>query len=1052
MDPSQSNENRDMTSASPAEPTPGRTPNGTLPPLRRRRPNADPLRRPKDRNKKPPPNPRPNVVGHAAQSDGLAPGRTQAMPHHPGRPSTAAPQRRSTPDVNREPEPVSGFSSAPLGPVTDIPLVTTKASLMEGLRHHVARFTSKRPVDPRNADEFTRPVRLHRRDPRIPVPGKDDLNGEGAENNGPIDDKEKEVQDALKAEKKRQRELNLAQIAPTANASGQRKNPYGKKTQQIYRNDQTPEQKARSRLRYEEAMPWHLEDFDNKSTWVGTYEAALSDTNVILVRGTDGKFRMVPVEKWYKFTSKQQFKILSIDEAEKAMDKKVTQPRWFMDTQKAGRAQESEGAAARGLYLGKFEAPVGKATARSRAPKADPDADDLDFEEDRFADDEENPYLEGPEEENKEIEEKVKRDQLRANFFDNKDEKEVDEEEEAQKKEKELEKAFGKSYKKALMKKEKNFTYDSDSDHPYSEKSESENSETERRKEEERKKEEEAKGNASDREKTQPGKGSKNPSGANTPSGRPSKHPISLKKTGSSNNLKRPGSANASDASGNESTRKKRKPNHLTPAAATGPSTLKPPSRPMSPDYAPPSSAPQRAAPPAAADQANNKRPRADAGSGSEKSGGEMSDGKRKKQKLKLRMSASPDRSPNGSRAVSPEVKTEKPNGAAAGGGTKAASPPAAPAAVSSFDITAEEVRGLIPPEGISISKLVKKFAGRITKENMGPFKRLMFSVSRYDKASAKFHPLPETPDPGTKTNEDPRQRARRKLTTDDRSSSDDDSKKPDVEELRKRRAEFYTSAPEERRRIGTEKEMAERDILRRSTSVRVPSTKKPEVTVREVRRSHSSERRRRRSRREDARRAPEPEYIDVYSSRPPTSKPPSLQRSKTTATAPRSRPKEVRRGSDDLVRSRVERRESRHEERETIRRRTVTITHEPEAPDRSRSLRSRPPVTSSGIVIRFAPKAISPPQPDHDSQSAASRANPRRSPRARTTNTANKPKTVRLLRFHSGDRQTASTTGKASRMPHLPLPAPNLPDRPPPLRASHVPHLPPPHLYPLPH
>lgn len=50
-----------------------------------------------------------------------------------------------------------------------------------------------------------------------------------------------------------------------------------------------------------------------------------------------------------------------------------------------------------------------------------------------------------------------------------------------------------------------------------------------------------------------------------------------------------------------------------------------------------------------------------------------MSDGKRKKQKLKLRMSASPDRSPNGSRAVSPEVKAEKPNGAAAG--PKAAGP-----------------------------------------------------------------------------------------------------------------------------------------------------------------------------------------------------------------------------------------------------------------------------------------------------------------------------------------------------------------------------------------
>ena len=374
--------------------------------------------------------------------------------------------------MNRHPEPVSGFSSAPLGPIQDIPLFTTKRSLIEGLRHHVARFASRKPVDPRNSDEFTRPVRLHRHDPRIPIPGKDDLAGEGDEN-GAVDDKEKEMQDALKAEKKRERELNLAQIAPSSNASGQRKNNYGKKTHQVYRNDQTDEQRAASRLRYEEAMPWHLEDFDNKSTWVGTYEAALSDTYVALVLGTDGKFRMIPTEKWYKFTSKQQFKILSIDEAEKAMDKKVTQPRWFMDTQKASRTQNGEGGevkANRGLYLGKFEVQQGKASARARAPKAEADADDLDFDEDRFADDEENPYLEGLEEDNKEIEEKVKRDQLRANFFDNKDEKEADEEEEVLKKERELEKAFGKSYKKSLMKQEKNYIYDSESDNPYSEK------------------------------------------------------------------------------------------------------------------------------------------------------------------------------------------------------------------------------------------------------------------------------------------------------------------------------------------------------------------------------------------------------------------------------------------------------------------------------------------------------------------------------------------------------------------------------------------------------
>ncbi|KAL8887648.1 MAG: hypothetical protein Q9215_004809 [Flavoplaca cf. flavocitrina] len=730
-------EGRDVMTASPAEPTPGRTPNGTLPPLRRRRQNADPLVRPKDRNKRPPQTQRTLVNGQVAQQNGLVPGKTQAMPHHPARANQAA-VRQSTPDVSYGQEPVSGFSSAPMGLVEDIPLFTTKKALLEGLRHHVARFASRKPVDPTNTDDFTRPVRLHRRDPRFVVPGRDDQAGVG-ENAG-LEDKTKEILDAQRAEKRRQQELSQAQIAPSGNTGAQRKNHYGKKTQQIYRNDQTDEQRAASRLRYEEAMPWHLEDFDNKNTWVGTYEAALSDTYAVLVLGPDGNFRMVPVEKWYKFTSKNNFKTLTIDEAEELLKKPALQAKMLSKTHKARmaaeEAQKREGGAvsrSHGMFLGKFESDGPKAAIKSETAA---DADDLDFDEDRFADDEENPYLEIPEEDAKEIEEKVKRDQLKANFFDNRDEKAADEEEKVQRKEKELERLHGRSFKKALMKREKNYIYDSDSDNPYSEESESENSEAERRKEEEKKTSINDKGGASDREKSNTGKTSKNPSGANTPSGRPSKHPSPLKKFPSSNNLKRPGSPNASDVSGNESARKKRKQKHLVPSAPTGASTLKPPSRPMSPDYAPSSSsAPQSQPKPLEA--VNNKRPRAEAGSGSDLSGGEMSEGKKhKKQKLKLRMSASPDPTPNGSRAVSPEVAGEKANGASTSkaGNISAPLPP--------LDITAAEVRACIPVQGIAIPELVKSFKGRIHKDQMPEFRKVMRSVSRYDNATKMFHPI----------------------------------------------------------------------------------------------------------------------------------------------------------------------------------------------------------------------------------------------------------------------------------------------------------------------
>ncbi|KAI4213181.1 MAG: hypothetical protein LQ351_004127 [Letrouitia transgressa] len=726
-------------SESPAGPTPGRTPNGTLPPIRRRQQNADPLVRPKDKNRRRQQQQQSNSAndGRPARPNGLPlpqPGQTYTMPQHPSRPPPP-PLRKSTPDVKEGvSDPVSGFTDQNVTDFIDIPLVTTKKSLLDGLRHHVARFASKKIVDLNNAEEFTRPVRLHRRDPRAPIPGRDSGPTAEGDENEVVDDKEREMQEALKAERERQREANLAQIAPSSNAVGVKRQRYGKKkTQQIYRNDQTDEQKAASRLRYEEALPWHLEDFDNKHCWVGTYEAALADTYATLVLGEDRKFRMVPVEKWYKFTPKQQFKILTIEEAETRMNKRIVQPRWFMESQNASMAKQSEHArakAGKGLFLGRFEKD-GRANAEAGGVKAEAeDGDDLDFEEDRFADDEENPFFELPEEDAKDTEEKIKRDQLKANFFDNKDEKDADEEEKIKEEEKEAEKKFGKGYKKSLMRHEKNYIYDSDSDNPYEEHSESEDTGTDRRKEEERKKEDERKGTSSDREKAKAARASKPSSGANTPSGRPSKHSTSLKRTASSNNLKRPGSPNMSEASGNESSRKRRKQQHLHPSSSSQPSSLKPISRPMSPDPLPPSSAPElaRSTQPRANEGAN-KRPRAEAGSGSEGSGGEMSDGTRKRIKLKLNMSPSPDRSPQGSRAVSPEVKAER-------AGSKAGSPPPEP--IAPFDITGDEIIAHIPPEGITVTALVKYFKVRIgkEKENMKKFQVLMKDVTKFDSTT----------------------------------------------------------------------------------------------------------------------------------------------------------------------------------------------------------------------------------------------------------------------------------------------------------------------------
>ena len=327
----------------------------------------------------------------------------------------------------------------------------------------MARFASKKRVDPTDAEEFTRPVRLQRRDPRAPPAGggglKEDEKDVDAKDDL-LDDKERERLELARQEKDAQRQADLEQIAPRLNQPAGTSRKTGgfnnKKTTQVYDHDQTPEAKKKSQVRYEEALPWHLEDFDNRNTWVGAYESALSDMYVGLVRA-GSTFRMVPMERWYKFTPKSHFKTLSIEEAEVKMSKAVKEPRWMVDRaqQQAQRRQQDADnrAGGRRLYLGR--------TGPGRG--GDDDADMLDFAED-VQDDEGPQIMEGEEEEGKAAEERIRRDQLQANIFDLKDEKEYEQAEAQERKQAELAKTLGKGVKKALIGREKNYIYDSDSD------------------------------------------------------------------------------------------------------------------------------------------------------------------------------------------------------------------------------------------------------------------------------------------------------------------------------------------------------------------------------------------------------------------------------------------------------------------------------------------------------------------------------------------------------------------------------------------------------------
>jgi transcription initiation factor TFIIF subunit alpha len=361
------------------------------------------------------------------------------------------------------------------------PIKATKKELLAGMRFHVARMISKEHVDITNEKEWERPIKLHRKDPRYQAHANGAMDIDSKEDM--IDEKQREALEIAKAERQRIREEQDKQMA-TSTVQKRKPQAFKKKVEQVYRADDTPEEKKRQQLRYEEALPWHIEDFEEKKIWSAGYEAALSECHVMLVEQPDKSFRLVPLEKWYRFREKSTQKKERIDPevAEKQMARGAHAPRWLMKNEEKQKQIKKEEDAWRNANLytrsGTKEEAAFLPSATNdggidlNTADVDPDANDIDFNVDEeFADDEENELFEGIDEDTKKMaEEKLKRDQLKANVFDMKDEKEVDEEEETEKRLKEVSKALEKGTRKALLKREKNYDYASDSEgeNPYS--------------------------------------------------------------------------------------------------------------------------------------------------------------------------------------------------------------------------------------------------------------------------------------------------------------------------------------------------------------------------------------------------------------------------------------------------------------------------------------------------------------------------------------------------------------------------------------------------------
>lgn len=432
---------------------------------------------------------------------------------------------------------------------TEFPIFVQKSDMVKNLKYHAFKFQLSQKksngepleVNPYDPSQFTRPVHLFRK------LGHDKFDrGEQSDAPSGMDDKEREAREIQRAERQAQKEANQALIAPIGEGGKKplRRKPQ-KKVEDVYHDETNPEKHKRARLRYEEARAWHLEDFDGKNKWIGSFEEPISYANVMF-EVTGSGFNMVPVHKWYKMIRQDRVLTMDAERVERIMQNKTMAPRWLM--------KDTEPAAIKRLVRrADSDDEDVKPAIKSEDYRADVDEIDFDFGGEFDNDDEGLIFGDQADEDAREIERRLRQEFRGANLPGTgvKDEdRDWDMEEQREKEEASLERRKQKKLKKKLMKKEMRREYESDSDdeHPYDESSESEASEDEREHEEEERKKEEARKVV----EANGGRSGASTKGTNTPTGR-------LEKKSVSGSLKR--DADLSELSGNESSRKKARVN-----------------------------------------------------------------------------------------------------------------------------------------------------------------------------------------------------------------------------------------------------------------------------------------------------------------------------------------------------------------------------------------------------------------------------------------------------------------------------------------------------------
>lgn len=395
------------------------------------------------------------------------PGGAKPLPTANGRPTPpsrpAPPSATAAAAAALKPGQYSGFSDPQLGKHVDYRLVVTKKDLMDGLRYHILHMVAddKKKVDIRDQSQFARPAHLHRRDPMADAAGM--LKDEQIEVRDGLTVAEREEQSKKNEIRKQEREANLAQIAPTQSRKGPRQTL---KTKAVYHKEYTEEDKRRIQTNYEEKLPWHLEDFDNKHCFVGENQMPSAHRHVALAYDradpTTAKFRLVPLEKVYEFRPKRKVvQAHSLEQAEALMKRRANLPEWLERVEQKSMQKKKEQMTQQqtaSIY-------TGASTSNKFAGRTGEGAD-MDFDDDElFADDEEGDILKVQDEDEEHAKKRIKEDQLKANYFENKEEREFDEEEQEELREEQARRENFKRIRRALEKHEHDYNHASDSEY-----------------------------------------------------------------------------------------------------------------------------------------------------------------------------------------------------------------------------------------------------------------------------------------------------------------------------------------------------------------------------------------------------------------------------------------------------------------------------------------------------------------------------------------------------------------------------------------------------------